>query len=660
MAILNHGSTIRTADGGQSTATIVTSANIGSFGIATNSTYYIGTTQNVFNRASGAQTLTGVSIDGNAATVTNGVYTTGTQTIGGAKTFSDGIVVNGATYYTFNKPTTNAYQTVALFGSASAGLFLTTDSAIIGVGAYYNNGWIATATSGRQIDFAGGTFTFNAFSGATVGGAASWGTVAQLSSAGVFSATGDFRAPIFYDSNNTSYYLDPANTGTSLLVAGNVGIGATNPLTRLHVAGAIGLYQNAGSTYLYYDHSGVNTWRTGIFTDNTSTYIIGHDSGGAFATKIFAITMAGNVGIGTTSPGTKLDVVGAVTMPVIKQSTTLYAGTDITDDDSTRTVYFNIPPGGYSPVKYFKVARIKITGNYQNVSLNGYFTAVSSGVHVGSERKVEFDFIAYAATNPGAPTLTYLKRGPDTTNVLVYAVPNGGGAGTTYYDVYIRSAWYNDTNGELAIRAGYGSAVTIWQAGLDSGTSAPVDTLVNPNSNYTFDTTGNIGIGTTSPSQKLDVSGSINASTYVYAGIFYDNDNTAYYANPSGASIFNGLKLVSSGNEASGSDFSLWIQGGSDDWGIGIDKASANYGITYNLASSHSYAIQGRKNGTEYFRLGTDMLSHDTRLQAPIFYDSNNTAYYCDPARLTRNQYSVARLPGRGSFRPVRAGLMTP
>ena len=41
------------------------------------STYYIGTTQNTYNRASASQTLTGVSIDGNAGTVTNGVYTTG-------------------------------------------------------------------------------------------------------------------------------------------------------------------------------------------------------------------------------------------------------------------------------------------------------------------------------------------------------------------------------------------------------------------------------------------------------------------------------------------------------------------------------------------------------------------------------------------------------
>jgi hypothetical protein len=42
-----------------------------------NSTHYIGTTAITLNRSSASQTLTGVSIDGNSATVTNGVYTTG-------------------------------------------------------------------------------------------------------------------------------------------------------------------------------------------------------------------------------------------------------------------------------------------------------------------------------------------------------------------------------------------------------------------------------------------------------------------------------------------------------------------------------------------------------------------------------------------------------
>lgn len=58
-------------------------------------TTYVGTTAIALNRSSASQSLTGVNIDGssgsctgNAATVTNGVYTTGDQTIGGNKTFS--------------------------------------------------------------------------------------------------------------------------------------------------------------------------------------------------------------------------------------------------------------------------------------------------------------------------------------------------------------------------------------------------------------------------------------------------------------------------------------------------------------------------------------------------------------------------------------------
>ena len=69
MAILRHDTVMRNADG-QTMSTMVTTANIGTYAVAANSTYYVGTTQNIFNRASGAQSLTGVSIDGNAANIT--------------------------------------------------------------------------------------------------------------------------------------------------------------------------------------------------------------------------------------------------------------------------------------------------------------------------------------------------------------------------------------------------------------------------------------------------------------------------------------------------------------------------------------------------------------------------------------------------------------
>jgi hypothetical protein len=62
----------------------------------TNSSFHVGTTSISLGRASASQTLTGVSIDGNAATVTSGVYTSGDQTIAGIKTFSNRVVFNSA------------------------------------------------------------------------------------------------------------------------------------------------------------------------------------------------------------------------------------------------------------------------------------------------------------------------------------------------------------------------------------------------------------------------------------------------------------------------------------------------------------------------------------------------------------------------------------
>jgi len=63
---------------GNTNASTITTGTIPS-GILGNSTVYVGTTAVALNRTTASQTLTGVSIDGNAGTVTNGVYTTTTS-----------------------------------------------------------------------------------------------------------------------------------------------------------------------------------------------------------------------------------------------------------------------------------------------------------------------------------------------------------------------------------------------------------------------------------------------------------------------------------------------------------------------------------------------------------------------------------------------------
>ena len=129
-----------------------------------------------------------------------------------------------------------------------------------------------------------------------------------------------------------------------------------------------------------------------------------------------------------------------------------------------------------------------------------------------------------------------------------------------------------------------------------------------------------------------DSAGNALSTGSMRSPIFYDYNDTSYYTDPAGASILNGLKLVGAGDNASGTDYTLWIQGSSLDWGIGVNKTSSDFGVTWNLAASHAYGLQGLKNGTEYFRVGTDLVLHDAQMRAPIFYDYNNTAYYVDPA----------------------------
>ena len=63
-----------------------------------------------------------------------------------------------------------------------------------------------------------------------------------LHTSGTSYSDGDKRAPIFYDSNDTTYYIDPNTTGVSVRVAGQLWSGQSNSRS-----GDIGLVLNDGS-----------------------------------------------------------------------------------------------------------------------------------------------------------------------------------------------------------------------------------------------------------------------------------------------------------------------------------------------------------------------------------------------------------------------------
>jgi len=145
----------------------------------------------------GAQTIAGVktfsstisgSIDGNAATVTNGVYTTGAQTIAGVKTFSSTIVgsINGNAATVTGGVYTSGDQTIA--GTK------TFSSKITGSISGNCDGNAATATS------AGSATTATTAAAATTLVTANW-TVEEVGNVLQFKFGGNIKMTLDSDGN---------------------------------------------------------------------------------------------------------------------------------------------------------------------------------------------------------------------------------------------------------------------------------------------------------------------------------------------------------------------------------------------------------------------------------------------------------------------------
>lgn len=128
-----------------------------------------------------------------------------------------------------------------------------------------------------------------------------------------------------------------ATTGTDRLTISNtgcVGIGTTSPTQALNVVGGITvspsgtgsneIYNGAlmitkpqvSGQYINLVRSGIIPWSIGTVY-NSSTFAIGKGmvSDAAFTAPFFNIDMNGNVGIGTTTPASKLEVAGDITIP---------------------------------------------------------------------------------------------------------------------------------------------------------------------------------------------------------------------------------------------------------------------------------------------------------------------------------------------------------
>jgi hypothetical protein len=142
------------------------------------------------------------------------------------------------------------------------------------------------------------------------------------------------------------------------------------------------------------------------------------------------------------------------------------------------------------------------------------------------------------------------------------------------------------------------------------------------------------------------------------APIFYDSNNTGFYVDPASSSILNSLNLTSAALSLSGtivvSKGATWTEfkdpSGATKFWLGNDAS------IYMNASN--YYLRSNDSGSTWVDINASLLQHSSSLRAPIFYDSNNTGYYLDPAStsnlnqvnfqsfLRRNQSAAGYLEG--------------
>jgi len=245
-----------------------------------------------------------------------------------------------------------------------------------------------------------------------------------------------------------------------------VGIGTTAPSTALQVVGTVTATTFSG------DGSGI----TGI------TSAGGFTDGGS---NVYLATTADNVGLGTSSPGAyKLDIVGDLRV----------GGTDFFVDDSTGNVGIGTTGPG---------AKLQVQGDVD----------IRSGTYWSSSTQADRATLTWSS---GSNVRLYAASGyplwfganGDQTGQMVLSTSGNVGIGTTGPGAKL------DVQGAITVRDGdkiYFDAADrtyIQEAGglnIVAGSGRSINLAGGDGTDVTVTSTGNVGIGTTGPEQKLDI-----------------------------------------------------------------------------------------------------------------------------------------------------------
>jgi hypothetical protein len=414
----------------------------------------------------------------------------------------------------------------------------------------------------------------------------------QRSYNGYVEAAGSFRAPIFYDSNDTARYIDPT-AATSAVFSGSVDARThyyagvlVNSSGTGSAGSSIAIQQVTaeGWTGLFVDYEPNAGW--GLYHDNPNNYFC-----------VTAETSAGNF--------------RSFTVPS-RFSGNRTAYEKIRFDQNNGDIISGNIAYAYSSM------RSPIFYDYNDTSYyldpNSSISAILAGsIGIGTNSPVN------SAWGDASGTKQITVYG---SNYGVVNIRGNAGAG----------AWYSMGVGDGRFYAAYDNVTAIHRLVF-----------------YGNNTGINYG---SSPAYNLHLGGTGLATEDWRAPIFYDSNNTSFFVNPDSTSHLVNLTIGYTGNPyayAAASIGKLYfgssVADSPDNYYIGTNMQ--NYGGNYTKLDirwytgqrfyAHSayggFRFHEITTGTQIFSIneGGSFALANQSMRAPIFYDSDNTTYYCDP-----------------------------